>query len=284
MSGPHLLVFGLGYTARTFVTRAGFARVTATTRGGATAAPGTAVPGVTLRRLGPDGFDPHLAADIAQADAILVSAPPDETGDPVLRVLGPALREARAGWIAYLSTIGVYGDHAGAWIDEDTALSPTHARTRRRVAAEEGWRALGAQVFRLSGIYGPGRNAFVKLREGRSQRIVKTGQVFNRIHVADIAATLRASLTRPDPGAVYNVTDDEPAPPQDVTAHAAALAGLPLPPEVDFATAALSSMARSFYGENKRVRNARIKDRLGVRLAYPTYREGLAALVGDAAE
>jgi len=176
----------------------------------------------------------------------------------------------------------------GAWIDETTPATPKSARSKERLAVEEAWLSLGArsgkavQMFRLSGIYGPGRSPITKLREGRSQRIVKQGQVFNRIHVADIAATLEASLDRPRPGAVYNVTDDEPAPPQTVIEHAARLTGLPLPPEVDFETADLSPMARSFYGENKRVRNRLIREELGVSLAYPTYREGLAILAGEA--
>ena len=283
-AGPHLVVLGLGFSARAFVARARerFPRITATTRGGT-----AEVAGVAVRALGPDSLDARLADDLAGADAILVSVPPDADGDPALARLRPALAAARPRWLGYLSTIGVYGDHAGAWIDEATPPAPASARSRVRLAVEEAWLALGrevgapAQVFRLSGIYGPGRNALVKLREGRAQRIVKPGQVFNRVHVADIAGTLIASLDRPRAGAVYNVTDDEPAPPQDVTAFAAGLAGLPLPPEVDFATASLSPMARSFYGENKRVRNGLIKDELGVRLAYPTYREGLRAILGE---
>ncbi len=195
-----------------------------------------------------------------------------------------AVAASRIRWIGYLSTIGVYGDQGGAWTDEATPATPRSARSKVRLDAEAAWLALGAatgkavQIFRLSGIYGPGRNPIVKLREGRSQRIVKAGQVFNRIHVDDIATTLLASIDRPRPGAIYNVTDDEPAAPQTVTEHAAALTGLPLPPAIDFETADLSPMARSFYGENKRVRNRLIRDELGVALAYPTYREGLAAL------
>ncbi|RVU19442.1 SDR family oxidoreductase [Methylobacterium oryzihabitans] len=285
----NLFVFGLGFTARCFVARerARFGRVVATTRG--TERTGEAPDGVTMRLFSPGEADPRIADDLAASDAVLVSIPPDDGGDPALVRYADALAAGPARWIGYLSTIGVYGDQGGAWIDEATPPAPTHQRTRDRVAVEEAWLDFGrrtgkaVQVFRLSGIYGPGRNPFVKLREGRSQRIVKAGQVFNRIHVADIAATLAASLDRPHPGAVYNVTDDEPAPPQDVTAHAAGLAGLPLPPEVDFESAPLSPMARSFYGENKRVRNARIKAELGVALAYPTYREGLAALKDEGA-
>ncbi|MET7243043.1 SDR family oxidoreductase [Methylobacterium sp. EM32] len=277
----NLFVFGLGYTAGHFVSRerARFTDVTATRQAPA------AIDGVTLRVFSPDATDPHIADDLGRADAILVSIPPDSGADPVLSTFADAIAAGPARWIGYLSTIGVYGDQGGGWIDEATPPAPTHQRTRDRVAAEESWLALGArtgkavQVFRLSGIYGPGRNAFEKLRQGKAQRIVKPGQVFNRIHVDDIATTLAASLDRPRPGAIYNVTDDEPAPPQDVTAFAAALAGLPLPPAVDFDTADLSPMARSFYGENKRVRNRLIREELGVDLAYPTYREGLRGVM-----
>lgn len=277
----NLFVFGLGYTAGHFVARerARFASVTATRQSPA------AIDGVTVRVLSPGATDPLIADDLGQADAILVSIPPDSGHDPALHAFTDAIAASPARWIGYLSTIGVYGDQGGAWIDETTPPSPSHPRTRDRVAAEDAWLALGArtgkavQVFRLSGIYGPGRNAFEKLRQGKAQRIVKPGQVFNRIHVDDIATTLAASLDHPRPGAIYNVTDDEPAPPQDVTAFAADLAGLPLPPAVDFDTATLGPMARSFYGENKRVRNRLIRDELGVELAYPTYREGLRGLV-----
>ncbi|MDP4022167.1 SDR family oxidoreductase [Methylobacterium sp. NEAU 140] len=284
----NLFVFGLGFTARRFADteRARFAQVRATVTEPDKAERIAAETGFAMRAFGPDADDSRIAADLADTDALLVSAPPTEDGDGVLKTYAGVIAASRIGWIGYLSTIGVYGDQGGAWIDETTPATPRSARSRVRLEAEEAWLALGArtgkavQVFRLSGIYGPGRNPIVKLREGRSQRIIKAGQVFNRIHVDDIAATLKASLDRPRPGAVYNVTDDEPAPPQTVTEHAAALAGLPLPPAVDFETADLSPMARSFYGENKRVRNRLIREELGVRLAYPTYREGLAALVG----
>ncbi|MBP1182568.1 SDR family oxidoreductase [Methylobacterium sp. PvR107] len=282
----NLFVFGLGFTGRRFAERARdrFAIVRATVTEAVSADRIAAETGFIMRAFGPDADDPRIADDLADTDALLVSAPPGAEGDPVLARYAAAIRAGRIGWIGYLSTIGVYGDQGGAWIDEATPAAPRSARSRIRLDAEAAWLKLGAetgkavQVFRLSGIYGPGRNPIVKLREGRSQRIVKAGQVFNRIHVDDIATTLRASIDRPRAGAVYNVTDNEPAAPQTVTEHAAALAGLPLPPEIDFETADLSPMARSFYGENKRVRNALIRDELGVALAYPTYREGLAAL------
>ncbi|MCJ2014207.1 SDR family oxidoreductase [Methylobacterium sp. J-076] len=285
----NLFVFGLGFTGRRFAEAArdrfGAVRGTVTEAGGAARLAGET--GFAVRAFGPEANDPRIAGDLADSDALLVSAPPDAEGDPVLPRYAEAIAGSRIGWIGYLSTIGVYGDQGGAWIDEATPPAARSERTRARLAAEAAWLALGArtgkavQVFRLSGIYGPGRNPIVKVRQGRSQRIVKAGQVFNRIHVDDIATTLLASLDRPRPGAIYNVTDDEPTPPQVVIEHAAALAGLPPPPEVDFETADLSPMARSFYGENKRVRNRLIREELGVRLAYPTYREGLAALAGE---
>jgi nucleoside-diphosphate-sugar epimerase len=282
----NLFVFGLGFTGRRFAERARdrFATVRATVTEAASANRIAAETGFIMRAFGPEADDPVIADDLADTDALLVSAPPGEDGDPVLARYEAAIRASRIGWIGYLSTIGVYGDQSGAWIDETTPAAPRSARSRIRLDAEAAWLKLGAetgkavQVFRLSGIYGPGRNPIVKLREGRSQRIVKAGQVFNRIHVDDIATTLLASMDRPRAGAIYNVTDDEPTAPQTVTEHAAALTGLPLPPEIDFETADLSPMARSFYGENKRVRNALIREELGVSLAYPTYREGLASL------
>lgn len=286
----NLFVFGLGFTARRFAERerGRFARVRATVTEVGRAQALARATGFSLRVFGPDSDDDRVGADLADTDALLVSAPPGREGDTVLARYRDAIAGSRIAWIGYLSTIGVYGDQGGAWIDEDTPPAPASPRTRERLAVEEAWRELGraagksVQVFRLSGIYGPGRNPFVKLREGRAQRIVKPGQVFNRIHVDDIATTLVASIARPRAGAVYNVTDDEPAPPHVVIEHAAGLAGMTLPPAVDFEAADLSPMARSFYGENKRVRNRRIREELGVDLAYPTYREGLAALVGDA--
>jgi len=187
-------------------------------------------------------------------------------------------------WVGYLSTVGVYGDHAGGWVDEATPLGAGKQRSQNRVTAERDWLALGAghkfavQIFRLAGIYGPGRNQLVQLASGTARRIVKPGQTFNRIHVADIAAVIEASLARSRPGGIYNVTDNEPAPPQDVVAFAARLCGLEPPAEIPFERAELSPMAKSFYSENRRVRNALIRDELGVTLNYPTYREGLTAL------
>ncbi len=286
----NLFVFGLGFSARRFAERerGRFTSVTSTVTEPEKARALEAETGFAMRAFGPDADDPRIAQDLASTDFLLVSAPPGSDGDTVLARYRDALAASPIRWIGYLSTIGVYGDQQGAWIDETTQAVPKSARSRERLAVEEAWLAFGAetdkaaQIFRLSGIYGPGRSPITKLREGTSQRIVKKGQVFNRIHVDDIATTLAASIERPRAGAVYNVTDDEPTPPQTVIEHAAALTGLPLPPEVDFETADLSPMARSFYGENKRVRNRLIREELGVDLAYPTYREGLAALVDDA--
>jgi len=232
-----------------------------------------------------------LAPALARATHLLCSVPPGPAGEPVLAAAGGALADARhLAWAGYLSTTAVYGDHAGGWVDETTPPAPSTARGRARLAAEEGWRALARRtgwplaIFRLAGIYGPGRGPFARLRDGSARRIIKPGQVFGRIHVDDIAAALAASIGRPPaPGttAVYNLCDDDPAPPGDVLAHAAALLGLPPPPAVAWedAAPAMSAMARSFYSESKRVRNDRVRRELGLRLAYPTYREGLAAIL-----
>jgi nucleoside-diphosphate-sugar epimerase len=226
--------------------------------------------------------DAAMRAALAAASHVLVSLPPDETGDPFLRRWRGAL--GRPEWIGYLSTTGVYGDRQGGWVDETGELAPVNARSRWRVAAEAEWLALAGeglpvQVFRLAGIYGPGRSALDRLREGTAQRVVKPGQVFSRIHVDDIVQALRASMQRGQPGAVWNLADDEPAPPQDVIAFAAELLGMEPPPEVAFEDAELSPMARSFYAESKRVDNRRLRDALGVRLAYPDYRAGLRAIL-----
>ena len=231
------------------------------------------------------GEEAAIAGEIARADAILISAGPEDGRDPALAAFGAEI--ARARWLGYLSTTGVYRDHGGGWIDEGTPLAPATRRGRERVAAEEGWQALAAahelplHVFRLAGIYGPGRGPFAKVRAGTARRIVKPGQVFSRIHAEDLAQALLASIRSPSPGAVYNLCDDDPAPPEEVIAHAAELLGLPLPPAEDFATAEMTPMARSFYAESKRVSNARIKRELGIRLKYPDYRSGLAALLAE---
>ncbi|MFV0493264.1 MAG: SDR family oxidoreductase [Pseudorhodobacter sp.] len=272
-----LLCFGYGYSAQALGKRliARGWRVIGTTRNPAKAE--------RLRHAGVEALvwpgSPLLPA-LAEATHILASVAPDANGDPLLREHGADIAAARPAWAGYLSTTGVYGDHAGGWVDEDTPLTPGTARGKWRVAAEVEWRATGLplHIFRLAGIYGPGRGPFTKLREGRARRIVKPDQVFSRIHVEDIAQVLDASIARPSPGAIYNVCDDDPAAPEAVIGHAAQLMGLPLPPMEDWETADMTPLARSFYAENKRVRNDRIKQDLGIDLIYPDYRKGLAAL------
>jgi nucleoside-diphosphate-sugar epimerase len=222
---------------------------------------------------------------LAGSTHVLVSIPPDVEGDVVLRHFRDDLAELPdLGWIGYLSTVGVYGDWQGQWVDETTPLRPASERSLRRIEAERAWLDFGAetgkrvQVFRLAGIYGPGRSVIDSLRAGTARRIVKPGQVFNRIHVDDIANALAAAIDTATAQGVYNVGDDEPAPPEDVVAYAAALLGLPVPPAVAFDLAGLQGMAASFWSECKRIRNARMKSELGVKLLYPTYREGLSAL------
>lgn len=232
-----------------------------------------------------DGTGPMEKAHerLAKASHLLVSIPPGEEGDVVLQHHSRPIAACAEslGWVGYLSTTGVYGNHDGAWVDETTPCAPISKRGRRRCQAEEAWARLGEKysiavhIFRLAGIYGPGRNPFVRIREGCAQRISKPGQLFSRIHVADIAAVLEASIRRPRAGAVYNVCDDEPAPPGEVIAFAAELLGAEPPPEVSLKEANLSEMGRSFYAENKKVSNRLLKEELKVTLAYPTYREGL---------
>ncbi|MGX7745319.1 SDR family oxidoreductase [Rhodopseudomonas parapalustris] len=275
-----ILIFGLGYSASYIAQHlqgAGI-EVTATVRTSAKAEE-LGRRGITARVFSSSFVDPLIVDDIKSSDAILSSVPPSESGDPVLAsFIGSITSDSRPRWIGYLSTIGVYGDHLGNWVDETTPAKSEKPRSQLRIAAEQAWLALGAQVFRLSGIYGPGRNQLEKLAAGTATRIIKPGQVFNRIHVADIAAVVAASLSRPRSGAVYNVTDNEPAPPQQVVEFAADLCGRTPPPEIAFEHAELSPMARSFYLENCRVRNDLIRTELGVTLAYPSYREGLSAL------
>jgi len=284
---PSLFCFGLGYTALALARRlqAEGWRVAGTCREAARQEELVRL-GIAARLFDRDRPLADARSLLAGFTHLLSSVPPDEAGDPVLDLHGPDITSrSELAWIGYLSTTGVYGDRQGGWVDEESALRPTGERGRRRVAAEAGWRALGqraglpAHVFRLAGIYGPGRSAFDALRAGRAQRIEKPGHVFSRIHVADIVQVLHASMARPRAGAIYNLCDDDPAAPADVIAHAAALLGVAPPPLVPLAEAKLSEMARSFYDDNKRVRNDRIKQELGVRLTYPDYRAGLAAIL-----
>lgn len=224
-----------------------------------------------------------LVDHINTATHVLISAAPDADGDPVLREWRDLIAERadQFDWVGYLSTTGVYGDHNGDWVDESAPLTPATKRGQMRVSAEAEWRSLGLplHIFRLAGIYGPGRGPFAKVRNGTARRIIKSGQVFSRTHVDDIARVLWASINRPNPGAAYNVCDNDPAPPQDVIEYAAELLGLPIPPAEDFETAEMTPMARSFYAESKKVKNDRIKDELGVELLYPDYKSGLKALL-----
>ncbi len=276
-----LLSFGHGYSARALsrILLAQDWRVIGTTRNEDKA--------VGLMN---DGIEPRIwpGADMEPAlngaTHLLISAAPDDAGDPVLAALHDEIA-ARAGqfeWVGYLSTTGVYGDHGGDWVDETTPLTPSTKRGIARVQAESAWATipeLPLHIFRLAGIYGPGRGPFAKVRAGTARRIIKTDQVFSRTHVADIARVLAASIRNPNPGAAYNVCDNDPAAPQDVIGYAADLLGLPLPPAEDFETAEMSPMARSFYAESKKVRNDRITNELGVELLYPDYRSGLKALL-----
>jgi nucleoside-diphosphate-sugar epimerase len=275
-----LFCFGFGYSARALAR--------------ALAAEGWAVAGTyrgdeSRDELIAAGFDDlcpfeDAGAALAGATHILSSVPPGAEGDPVLARHGAAIASTPGlEWLGYLSTTGVYGDTGGAAVDENSPCRPSSARAERRLAAEKAWRKLGAQVFRLAGIYGPGRNALLDVRAGRARRIDKPGHKFSRIHVEDIAGVLRASIARPEPGAVYNVCDDEPAEQAVVVEHACRLLGVEPPPLVPFETARerMSEMALSFWADNRRVDNTRIKKELGVTLSYPTYREGLAALARE---
>lgn len=226
---------------------------------------------------------PGTPLPLDRATHLLTSVAPGASGDPVLAAHGAQIAAAtHLDWVGYLSTIGVYGDHAGGWVDEDTALTPGMARGRARVAAETAWQEVTParlHILRLAGIYGPGRGPFAKLRNGTAQRIIKPGQVFSRIHRDDIGAALLASIQSGQGSAVYNLCDDDPAPPQDVIAYAAELLGMTPPPEIAFEDADLSPMARSFYSESKRVKNDRIKRELGWQPHYPDYRTGLRAIL-----
>jgi nucleoside-diphosphate-sugar epimerase len=285
-----LICFGLGYSAEHFVQNFGqkFDRIVGTVRSAERAAALNALPAGRLQALMFDGgvAAPELQSAIAYSDLALISVPPDEAGDPVLRACGDALAQGpRLRAIVYLSTVGVYGDCGGGWVDEATPAQPGAARSRERLAAEQAWLELGARrgiavaILRLAGIYGPGQNALVQIARGKARRIVKPDQVFNRIHVGDIAQAIDAAFARNASG-IFNVADDEPTPPGDPIAFAAQLMGVDAPPEILFEQAApsMSEMALSFWQECRRVRNDKLKRVLGVSLRYPTYREGLRAL------
>ena len=287
---PTLMCFGLGYAAEHFIAAFGdgFDRITGTVRGIERAADLNSRFAGQVKVLAFDGKSASAEAKeaAANADAALVSIPQTETGDPVLAAFGEEVAQARRiRTIVYLSTVGVYGDHAGAWVDETTVPRADSIRGQNRLAAENAWREFGRHsgaavaVLRLAGIYGPGRNALVQLARGEARRIVKPGQVFNRIHVADIAQAIDAALANASCG-IFNVADDEPSPPGDPIVFAAQLLGREPPPEIPFAEAApsLSPMALSFWQDCRRVKNDKLKRELGVKLRFPTYREGLRAL------
>lgn len=285
-----LFCFGLGYSAmalgRRLDTQGGW-RVAGTCRQPARR---TALAALGIEAALFDGGGPMDRPEaLTDATHVLLSVPPGADGDPVLRHHAATIAETgTVRWVGYLSTTGVYGDRGGDWVDETSELRPASDRSRRRAAAEAGWLAWGTetgipvQLFRLAGIYGPGRSVADQVRAGTARRIVKPGHLFSRIHVEDIATVLAASIARPEPGGIYNVCDDEPAAPADVVTYVCDLLGLAPPPEVPFeeAFAEMSPMARSFWADNRRVRNDRLRDVLGVALAFPDYRAGMRAILG----
>lgn len=280
---PHLLIFGPGYSARAIANKALEAgwQVSGTFRNA------DKVPMLESLSIKPVEFKPKaLAEEISTASHWLVSTAPLEQGDPSLGLLKQLPQMAFGPqWIGYLSSTNVYGDHGGAWVDEDTPTNPSLARGKRRVDAETSWQAfaneIGANlhIFRLAGIYGPGRNAVRSLLDGKARRIIKPGQKFSRIHVEDIAQTVWRAMTSDFDSQIFNLADDLPYPPQDVISEAAALMGVEPPAEIAFEDAELSPMAKSFYMESKLVRNERIKSRLGIALRYPSFRDALPELI-----
>jgi nucleoside-diphosphate-sugar epimerase len=275
----HLLCFGFGFSAEALAHKLNPIEWSVT---------GTSRSPEGVAAINAQGFEGILFSELnaipASVTHIVTSVPPNDEGDPVLlRFNDDLTRRAKSfEWVAYLSTTGVYGDRGGDWVNEGADLQPNTDRGQRRVDAEAAWQhiaGLPLHIFRLAGIYGPGRNAFESLKSGKAQRVIKQGQIFSRIHVEDIAGVLLASIHNPNPGRIYNLADDEPCPPQDVIAYAAELLGLPIPPDVLFEDAKLSAMARSFYADSKRVSNARIKNEFGYELKYPNYKVGLKALL-----
>jgi nucleoside-diphosphate-sugar epimerase len=278
-----LFIFGLGYSGLEIarLARAAGWEVAGTVRDADKARQYTAE-GIETHLF--DGTVPLAAEAFGHATHVLCTIAPGSVGDPALRLCVPVMRDAS--WFGYLSTTGVYGDAGGGWVDENAPTRPGLPRSVERLDAERAWQGwtldAGVTIFRLPGIYGPGRSAIDQIRSGRARRIDKPGQVFSRIHVADLAATVLAALTASRRSGIYNVADDLPAPTADVVAYACELLGLPVPPMVpwDEIAPTLSAMARSFYAENRRIRNDLIKRELGVTLRYPTYREGLRAISG----
>lgn len=282
----NLFVFGLGYSIEAYLRARGadWGSVVGTVRTREKADRLAArYPGLEVFQFDGERADPEIAECLRSADALIVSIPPRD-GDPALARYENVVAQSRLSRIVYLSTLGVYGGQNGEWVDESTPPAARFARGDARIAAEDQWLALGdgasrrVFVLRLAGIYGPGRNAIVNLRSGAARRIVKPGQVFNRIHVADIAQAIDACLRGDNTGGIFNVCDDEPSPPQDVIEYAARLIGASPPPEIPFDQAEMSPMARSFWLSSQRVSNRKLRRELGVDLLYPTYREGVAAL------
>lgn len=298
---PHLLCLGYGYTARTIAQvlttpnsihgKTHEWKVSGTTRNRDKMA-GIAQAGITpvfwdSTRI--DGGDALAIMD--NVTHVLVSSPPGNEGCPAHALLANRLHQAKSlQWVGYLSSNGVYGDHQGGWVDETTPTNPGSDRAKRRIRAEKNWReftqnapSLASIIFRLPGIYGPGRSAINSVRNGTAKRIIKPGQVFSRMHVDDIASAIIAGMSVQTDYCLFNLCDDEAAPPQDVITYACELLGVAPPPEISFNDATLSDMARSFYADNKRVSNARMKKTLSVALKYPTYREGLRAILNQEA-
>jgi len=281
-----LFCFGCGYTAEALLRR--LAPRTITCAGTRRSLPDDAqpLPGLALVTYAGDRASPEVKRALNDASHVLVSIPPDLEGDAVLRHYRRDLAELpQLAWVGYLSSVGVYGDCQGAWVDETSPTRPSSERSLRRLEAEQAWLAFGqetgrrVEIFRLAGIYGPQRSVLDNLRGGSARRIIKSGQIFNRIHVDDIARTLAAAIDSDTGHRIYNVSDDEPAPPQDVVAYAAELLGLAVPPEIAFEQAEMTGMAASFWSESRRVRNDRIRQELAVQLLYPSYREGLRSLL-----
>lgn len=284
----HLFSFGHGYSA------AALADLLMPTGWAITGTARTQEKAQTLRKKGLTARvtpQDSISEDLTNATHLLISAAPTADGDPFLNAYEKHLESAAPSleWVGYLSTTGVYGDHAGDWVDETSPLTPATQRGQARVAAEARWAStaerlgLNLKIFRLAGIYGPGRGPFAKVRNGTARRIIKPNQIFSRIHVDDIAQVLAASINRPQSSQIFNVCDDFAAPPEDVIGYAAELLGLPIPEAVPFETAEMTPMARSFYAESKKVRNDRIKSELGVTLIYPDYKAGLKALLATEA-
>jgi nucleoside-diphosphate-sugar epimerase len=281
-----LFCFGFGYTAEALVHRLAPREMTFAGTKTAVRAIAQPLPGLALVSYAGDRGSAEVRRALRDTTHVLISIPPDLEGDVVLRHFRDDLAQLpQLDWIGYLSSVGVYGDWQGAWVDETSPTRPTTERSLRRLEAENAWLDFArdarprVEIFRLAGIYGPQRSVLDNLQSGTARRIIKSGQIFNRIHVDDIARTLAAAIDRDTGHRIYNVSDDEPAPAQDVVAFAAELLGLPVPPEIALAQAALTGRAASFWTESRRVSNRRLRRDLGVELLYPTYREGLRSLL-----